>query len=161
MSREKELSYILSDSRAKVLICLEDLYDTVAKHCITPQIACVITTTPLDFLRMNLPTTLTYLANGAVSRYPKIFSTVQRIRLQHHTDKVTDFMTALQDNFSLSATRSHPPAIDFAPDDIAMLTYTSGTTGPPKGTFLFSSNFLRVHFSGSFPFPSPSPLSFP
>lgn len=37
-----------------------------------------------------------------------------------------------------------PPDIDLSGDDVALLTYTSGTTGPPKGAMNTHSNVLHV-----------------
>lgn len=37
-----------------------------------------------------------------------------------------------------------PPDIDLSGDDVALLTYTSGTTGPPKGAMNTHSNVLNV-----------------
>ncbi|WP_218848712.1 class I adenylate-forming enzyme family protein [Nocardioides perillae] len=37
-----------------------------------------------------------------------------------------------------------PDPVDVAPDDVALLTYTSGTTGPPKGAMSTHANVLSV-----------------
>jgi len=128
MSREREISYILQDSRFKVLICLEELYQTVAKNILTPTITTVITTSPLDFLDPESP-----------QKYSRIFSSVKRLHCKdsHQFIKIVDFMELINkyDN-------QHPPSIDLAPEDPAMLTYTSGTTGPPKGAINTHKNLV-------------------
>ena len=51
MLKEKELDYHLNDSGTKVLVCLESLYESVAKEVLTgTSVEHVFTTSELDFL---------------------------------------------------------------------------------------------------------------
>jgi hypothetical protein len=51
MLKQKELDYHLNDSGAKVLVCLESLYESVAKEVLSDtSVEHVFTTSELDFL---------------------------------------------------------------------------------------------------------------
>jgi long-chain acyl-CoA synthetase len=110
MSRTRELSYLLKDSGAKVLVCLEALYDGVARGVLPDtDVTVVLTTSELQYQSRN---------------DERLFKGVNR---QRH-DGTTDFTELLQQHAGQT-----PPAVQFTPDDVAFLTYTSGTTGVPKG----------------------------
>src|SRR3954469_15206669 len=54
MSRTRELSYLLKDSGAKVLVCLETLYDDVARSVVPEtDVAMVLTTSELEYQSRN------------------------------------------------------------------------------------------------------------
>ena len=110
MSRQRELRHLLVDSGATALVCLEDLYDEVVHEVLpTSGVRQVITTSPLEYQTRN---------------DPRLFADVHRVR---HPG--TDDMAELMNRHA----GEHPPAVEFAPTDVALLTYTSGTTGTPKG----------------------------
>jgi acyl-CoA synthetase (AMP-forming)/AMP-acid ligase II len=50
-------------------------------------------------------------------------------------------------------TEAEPPGVDIGPDDLAVLAYSSGTTGPPKGVELTHRNLVAAvcQMSGSEP----------
>ena len=110
MSRVRELSYLLKDSGAKVLVCLETLYDEVARDVVPgTSVELVVTTSELEYQTRN---------------DERLFKAITR---QRH-DGTTDFTELLQ--------RHHgqvPPPVQLGADEVAFLTYTSGTTGVPKG----------------------------
>ncbi len=109
MLRESELNKILLDSGASVLISADDLYESVARRVLPlPLVETVITASAFDYLD-DVPTLL-----GEQSRLS--------------ADDVLDFGTLIAER-----TGSTPAAIELTPDDIALLVYTSGTTGPSKG----------------------------
>jgi long-chain acyl-CoA synthetase len=110
MYKARELQEILDDSGAKGLVALESLYGDVAAGVIGDTDVCaVVTTSPLDFVAGDPPAAL---------------AGVERVR----HDGTHDL---------LELTRAHegetPAPLELCPDDVAFLTYTSGTTGPPKG----------------------------
>src|SRR3954447_3331335 len=110
MYKRRELEEILKDSGARALVALEGLYGDVAAGVVGDTDVCaVVTTSPLDFLDGEPPAPL---------------ADVER----HRHEGTHDL---------LELCRAHegetPPAVDLGPDDVAFLTYTSGTTGPPKG----------------------------
>ncbi len=66
MLKKKELDYHLNDSGAKVLVCLESLYESVAKEVVPAGTAVerVLTTSELDFLPEEAAANTTVLADA-------------------------------------------------------------------------------------------------
>ncbi|MGI9018720.1 MAG: class I adenylate-forming enzyme family protein [Euzebya sp.] len=113
MLKAEELAYQLTDCSATVLICLESLYEEAVQH-VRHQVGLerIVTTHPMDAIG---GTWLAGLDRHAVG--PK----------RQFQD--TDDLAALLDEHSGGHVAASQPNLD----DIAVLTYTSGTTGPPKG----------------------------
>jgi long-chain acyl-CoA synthetase len=110
MNRERELELLLADSGARVLVCLQSLHrDVATKVLANTNVQTVLTTSELDFQTRN---------------DERIFKGVERIECEGTLDLVE-----LLERFRGQT----PPSVSFEPGDIAFLTYTSGTTGPPKG----------------------------
>ncbi|GAA2077454.1 AMP-binding protein [Aeromicrobium tamlense] len=111
MNKQREVGNLLRDSGAVALLTLDDLYATVARDVVDSgqtSVTTVITTSATDFQTRNDPRVL---GTDAV---------------------VTEGTLRLTDVARTHAGR-RVPAPDLGPDSIAVLTYTSGTTGLPKG----------------------------
>ncbi len=119
MNRERELELLLRDSGARVLVCLQSLYQDVASKVLAnTDVQTVLTTSELDYQTRN---------------DPRAFPTSQRLELLDTID-----LTELAERFRGQT----PPPVEFSADDTAFLTYTSGTTGPPKGAMNSHANVV-------------------
>jgi long-chain acyl-CoA synthetase len=129
MNKERELAYLLGDSGARALLCLDELYGSVARGVIgsgVTAVETVITTSELDWQTRCDSRVLT------VPRLPPL--TVEDGVLD-----LLDVVAAGSDGAGgfagASAALAAVPTLVAAPapGDVAVLTYTSGTTGQPKG----------------------------
>ena len=119
MNKERELTELLKDSEATVLVALQSLHRDVASKVVPGStVRTVITTSELDFQTRN---------------EPAVFSGVERI----DCPGTIDMLELLEKHKG-----SKPPAVDLKPEDVAFLTYTSGTTGPPKGAMTTHRNVV-------------------
>ncbi len=119
MYRSRELAPVLNDSGARVLVCLESLHRDVAAGVLgDTDVAAVVTTSELDYRARD---------------DQRVFAGVERIDGEGAHD-----MAVL-----IERHRGQVPAdVTFGPDDTAFLTYTSGTTGPPKGAMNTHGNVV-------------------
>ncbi|HYX60676.1 MAG TPA: long-chain fatty acid--CoA ligase [Streptosporangiaceae bacterium] len=119
MYRSRELEAVLNDSGARVLVCLESLYRDVAAGVVGDTgVAAVVTTSELDYRARD---------------DQRVFADAERI-----DGDGTHDLAALIERY-----RGQVPAdVTFGPDDTAFLTYTSGTTGPPKGAMNTHGNVV-------------------
>ncbi len=110
MSKQRELSYQLTDSGATVLLCLEGLYDAVAREVVGgTDVRLVVTTSELEY---------------QTRRDERLFKGVEQTR----HDGTVDLAELIAQH------AGEKPVTDrYDADDVAFLTYTSGTTGTPKG----------------------------
>jgi long-chain acyl-CoA synthetase len=110
MNREREVLELLNDSKATALVTLESLYGDVAAPIIGDTgVRAVITTSELDFLDGEVPATMAGVERG---RHEGTHDLLELVRERE-------------------GRKLDPPKL--SADDVAFLTYTSGTTGPPKG----------------------------
>lgn len=119
MNRARELELLLTDSGARVLVCLQSLYRDVAADVVgRTGVQTVVTTSELDHQSRD---------------DPRAFGGSARIDVPGTVD-----MVELTARFRGQA----PPPVSFTPEDTACLTYTSGTTGPPKGAMNTHGNVV-------------------
>ena len=119
MNRERELEVLLADSGARVLVCLESLYRDVAASVVPRTgLQTVVTTSELEYQTRGDERVF-----AGIERAPSAATLDMAELLQRHAGQ-------------------KPPAITLGADDIAFLTYTSGTTGPPKGAMTTHRNVV-------------------
>lgn len=121
MYREKELSYYFRDASVRVLVCMESLYGKMIQKVVEETgVEHVVTASGLDFLDPNNPP-------------PSNLRGVEKIKgLPTH-----DFITLLE-----RYQGKCPAEVKLSWEDAAYLTYTSGTTGPPKGAMNTHGNVV-------------------
>lgn len=119
MNRERELELLLQDSGARVLVSLQDLYrDVASKVMAGTGVQTVITTSQLEYQTRD---------------DARVFSGTERTSCEGTLD-LAELLTRFDGQDA--------PAVSLAPDDVAFLTYTSGTTGPPKGAMTTHRNVV-------------------
>jgi long-chain acyl-CoA synthetase len=118
MYRERELGEVLADSGAKAVVCLDSLHPVVAAGREHTAVEHVITTSELEYQTRN---DTRALPSAERSRPGEALDMAELIA-QHRGRRVT-------------------PARP-GPDEVAMLPYTSGTTGPPKGSMNTHGNVV-------------------
>jgi long-chain acyl-CoA synthetase len=119
MNKERELSLILADSTPKVLICVDDLYEDVVVR-VSPELL------PGLILRVS----------------PSEFQTRDDAR-------VISAAAAAPPSCFDALPPAQLPAVKTSIEDAALLVYTSGTTGNPKGAIVTHRAFC--HNAGAFP----------
>lgn len=127
MNKAAELSYIFSDSGAKAILCLDTLYADAVAAAIAQSggtLNCVVTFSALDHQSMNDVRVL-----GNEPRMPV-------------PDGVLDLQEIIRPDQSAGAQNAALPSIYPEADDVALLTYTSGTTGKPKGAMNTHGNLV-------------------
>jgi long-chain acyl-CoA synthetase len=121
MYKEKELEYFFQDSGAKILISLASSYEITAKSVVDRlNLGPVITTSGIDFLPPDEPLSKV-LQEEKSRKYSETF----------------DFVDLLK-----KYEGKKPQPVEISQQEAAYLTYTSGTTGPPKGALNTHENIV-------------------
>ncbi|MGZ3647390.1 MAG: long-chain-fatty-acid--CoA ligase, partial [Ktedonobacteraceae bacterium] len=120
MFKQHELEFHLNDSGARGLICLESLFETVVRDVIdTTRVELIITTSELDYADQD---PVPILLRSARKRW---------------FDETLDLLELLTQYDGMNVEHT-----SLTPQDIAVLTYTSGTTGQPKGAMNTHANVV-------------------
>ncbi|MFX0188512.1 MAG: AMP-binding protein [Candidatus Hodarchaeota archaeon] len=124
-----EIAYQINDSESKFFITLDAVYAHVLVKVLdnVPKLECIVTTNVADY--MGLPKVIVFLGK-ALKKIPK--GKVE----PWPGKKVIDFMEVMETEIDLKEV-----SIDNN-KDLALLQYTGGTTGLPKGTELTHANIL-------------------
>ncbi|HEX7066328.1 MAG TPA: AMP-binding protein [Bacillales bacterium] len=126
---ERELKHQLDDSGARFIICLDLVYPRVLKLKEKTDLAQIIVTGVQDFL--PFPKNILY---PFVQRKQKKSLVVD---IHYNEPSVHSFMEIMKDEQAVK------PEVDIEPkEDLALIQYTGGTTGPAKGVMLTHYNLV-------------------
>ena len=119
MNKERELKTLLDDSGATALVCHPGLYETVAARVIPEtEVSTVVVASELDYQSRNDERVFARATRSVPNGTLGWADLIDRGRGRRLVDP------------------------NLGPDDVAFLTYTSGTTGPPKGAMATHSNVV-------------------
>lgn len=122
----REIEYQLNDSGSKIIVVLSMLYNNIKE--IRPH-------TPLEHV----------VVTNIKEHFPfvlrTLFSLTKEKKDGHRVDITNDAKTSWFQDF-LGPVSQKPTAVEISPDDTAVLMYTGGTTGVPKGAELSQKNIV-------------------
>ncbi|WP_162578271.1 AMP-binding protein [Variovorax sp. PBS-H4] len=123
LNKEHELAYQVNDLNARVIVAASSLLPVVDKVRAQSALAHVFVVHYADLLppapTLDLPGDL-----AAAQREPRVVP-----------EACEDFLAVMKSG-------ARPSPVDLSMDDVALMTYTSGTTGLPKGAMLSYGNAL-------------------
>ncbi|ARU06694.1 acyl-CoA synthetase [Comamonas serinivorans] len=126
MNKQRELRYILGNSGAQALLCLDELWHEVVAPMLAQGDGSQGDGAQNDDGPLALKTVVTTSALDWQSRTDRrVLSHSERLPVPHG---VVDLLAIAR-----SGDRPRPLASVPSANDLALLTYTSGTTGKPKG----------------------------
>lgn len=120
MYRGQELRRLIDDSGAIGVVCADADVPAVTETLAGSSVRWTVSTSPLAFQTRN---------------DPRVFGDTERKTAASHGD--------LEELIEQFRGKTVEP-LDLTGDDVALLTYTSGTTGPPKGAMNTHGNVLAV-----------------
>lgn len=123
--KQDVINYILADSEARVVITLDILYDTALAASRDTRVERIVSTNIADFLPRFKKTLGILLKKIPARRVPSKGSSMR-------------FSSLLR---SQPITRAKVAKVD-VDEDLAVICYTSGTTGLPKGAMLTHRNLV-------------------
>jgi long-chain acyl-CoA synthetase len=131
-----EIKYQLEDSGARMLVCLDILYDNVEKSGV--KLDAVILTSINEYL----PSMKKFLGSSVLRAvYQKMAAPPVELFQREGFYQFQDLLKKYPPN---------PPKIEFnLREDIVTLPYTGGTTGKPKGAKITHYNFAAARQLGS------------
>lgn len=125
--KEREISYLMSDSGAKAIITLDLLFPRVTSIWKETQLENIIITSIKDYL--PFPKNLFY--PFVQKKENQLIVNVEHRGIHHLYTEI------------MKSTSADPIPLDFNfEEDMALLQYTGGTTGPPKGVMLTHKNLI-------------------
>ncbi|MEX2724925.1 MAG: AMP-binding protein, partial [Candidatus Freyarchaeota archaeon] len=128
MFKEMELEYQLSDSGSETIVALDHLYPYVEK------------------VRDKVGLKNVFLTNiGEYFPEEPTLPIMDALKVEKKTyPRTIEFLERLEE------TKPKPPKLKFNPkEDLALLQYTAGTTGMPKGAMITHSNIMTNVYGGS------------
>ncbi len=120
MYRRQELRRLVDDSGATGLVCADVDVAETAETLAGSSVRWLVSTSALDHQTRDDPRVFPSTERSPAAPDGDLVELVARHRGQR------------------------PPDLDLTGDDVALLTYTSGTTGPPKGAMNTHANLLAV-----------------
>jgi long-chain acyl-CoA synthetase len=120
MYRRQELRRLIDDSSAMGMVCSDGAVEELASTLAGSSVRWLVSTSALDYQTRN---------------DPRIFASAERSATAPDGD-----LRDLVDRFR----GARPQLAELTAGDVALLAYTSGTTGPPKGAMNTHGNLLAV-----------------